>query len=104
MSYSVTERIHEIGVRVALGAQPRDVLRLVVGQGMRPVCAGLAIGAVTVLLATGAMTGLLFEVRPGDPPTYGVIAALLSLAAFAACYFPERRATSVDPLIALRYE
>lgn len=104
MSYSVTERIHEIGVRVALGAQRRDVLRLVVGQGMRLACAGLAIGAVAALLATRAMTGLLFEVRPGDPPTYGVIAALLSLAAFAACYFPARRATAVDPLIALRYE
>lgn len=104
MSYSVTERIHEIGVRVALGAQRRDVLRLVVGQGMRLACAGLAIGAVAALLATRAMTGLLFEVRPGDPPTYGVIAALLSLAAFGACYFPARRATAVDPLIALRYE
>jgi putative ABC transport system permease protein len=104
MSYSVTERIHEIGVRMALGAQQRDVLRLVVGHGMGIAAAGLVIGAVAAFLATRAMTGLLFGVRPSDPLTYGVIAAVLGFAALAACYFPARRATAVDPLIALRHE
>jgi putative ABC transport system permease protein len=104
MSYSVTERIHEIGVRMALGAQRRDVLRLVVGHGMGIAAAGLVIGAVAAFLATRAMTGLLFGVRPSDPLTYGVIAAVLGFAALAACYFPARRATAVDPLIALRHE
>jgi putative ABC transport system permease protein len=104
MSYSVTERLHEIGVRVALGAQGRDVLRLVVGQGMRVAALGLLIGVVGALLATRAMTGLLFGVRPSDPVTYVVIAAVLGLAALAACYLPARRATAVDPLLALRHE
>jgi putative ABC transport system permease protein len=104
MSYSVTERLHEIGVRVALGAQGRDVLRLVVGHGMRVAALGLLIGVVGALLATRAMTGLLFGVRPSDPVTYVVIAAVLGLAALAACYLPARRATAVDPLLALRHE
>ena len=104
MSYSVTERLHEIGVRVALGAQARDVLRLVVAHGMRVAATGLVAGILGALAATRAMAALLFEVRPSDPLTYGVIAALLTMAALAACYLPARRATAIDPLIALRHE
>src|SRR5262249_38497886 len=76
MSYSVTERLHEIGVRVALGAQARDVLRLVVGHGMKVTAMGLALGILGALLATRAMKALLFEVRPSDPLTYVVLAAV----------------------------
>jgi putative ABC transport system permease protein len=104
MSYAVTERVHEIGVRMALGAQRRDVLRLVVGNGMRLAAAGLALGAGVALLATRLITGLLFGIRASDPATYAVICVLLAFAAFAACYVPARRATAVDPLVALRYE
>jgi putative ABC transport system permease protein len=104
MSYSVTERLHEIGVRVAMGAQGRDVSRLVIGDGMKIAAIGLLVGMVAAFLAARAMTGLLFGVRPSDPLTYLVIAAVLGLAALAACYFPARRATAVDPLVALRHE
>lgn len=104
MSYAVTERVHEIGVRMALGAQRRDVLRLVVGKGMRLASAGLALGAVVALMATRLITGLLFGVHASDPVTYAVVCVLLAFAAFAACYVPARRATAVDPLVALRYE
>jgi predicted permease len=104
MSYSVTERLHEIGVRVALGAQARDVLRLVVGHGMKVTAMGLALGILGALLATRAMKALLFEVRSSDPLTYGVLAAVLAIAALPACYFPARRATAVDPLATLRHE
>ena len=104
MSYSVTERLHEIGVRVAVGAQARDVLRLVMGHGMKVAATGLVAGVLGALAATRAMTALLFEVRPSDPLTYGVIAALLAMVALAACYLPARRATAIDPLIALRHE
>lgn len=100
----MTERLHEIGVRIALGAQPRDVLRLVVGHGMKVVATGLVTGILGALAATRAMTTLLFEVRPSDPLTYGVIAALLAMVALAACYLPARRATAIDPLVALRHE
>jgi ABC-type antimicrobial peptide transport system permease subunit len=104
MSYAVTERLHEIGVRVALGAQRRDVLRLVVGHGMSLAAIGLLLGSVTAFFAARAMTTFLFGIRPSDPVTYVSIAAVLALAAFAACYVPARRATSVDPMVALRYE
>ena len=104
MSYAVTERVHEIGVRMALGAQRRDVLRLVVGHGMRHAAIGLLLGSVAAFLAARAMTTLLFGIRPGDPLTYLGIALVLALAALLACYIPARRATSVDPMVALRYE
>jgi len=91
-------------VRVALGAQARDVLRLVVGHGMKIAATGLVAGILGALAATRAIAALLFEVRPSDPLTYGVIAALLTMAALAACYLPARRATAIDPLIALRHE
>jgi len=96
--------VHEIGVRVALGAQRRDVLRLVVGHGMRLAAIGLLLGSVTAFFAARAMTILLFGIRPSDPLTYIGITMVLALAALAACYIPARRATSVDPMVALRYE
>jgi len=104
MSYAVTERVHEIGVRMALGAQRRDMLRLVVGHGMRHAAIGLLLGSVAAFFAAGAMTTLLFSIRPSDPLTYIGIAVVLTLAALVACYIPARRATSVDPVVALRYE
>ena len=104
MSYAVTEQVHEIGVRMALGAQRRDVLRLVVGRGMRHAAVGLLLGGVGAFFAAHAMTTLLFGIRPGDPLTYIGIAVVLALVAFAACYIPARRATAVDPMVALRYE
>jgi putative ABC transport system permease protein len=104
MSYAVTERVHEIGVRMALGAQRRDVLRLVVGHGMRHAAIGLLLGSVAAFFAARAMTTLLFGIRPGDPLTYIGIAVILALAALVACYIPARRATGVDPMVALRYE
>jgi putative ABC transport system permease protein len=104
MSYAVTERVHEIGVRMALGAQRRDVLRLVVVHGMRLAAIGLLLGSVAAFFAARAMATLLFGIRPGDPLTYVGIAAVLALAALAACYIPARRATAVDPMVALRYE
>jgi putative ABC transport system permease protein len=104
MSYAVTERVHEIGVRTALGAGRRDIFRLFIGSGMRLAGIGLVLGAAAAFLATRAMTGLLFGVSASDPVTYLVIASLLALAAFAACYVPARRALAVDPIVALRYE
>jgi putative ABC transport system permease protein len=104
MSYAVTERVHEIGVRTALGAQREDIFRLFIGSGMRLAGIGLVLGAAVAFLATRAMTSLLFGVSASDPVTYLVIAALLALAAFAACYVPARRALAVDPIVALRYE
>jgi len=104
MSYAVTERVHEIGVRVALGAQRPDILRLVVGHGMRLAAIGLLLGGVAAFFAARAMTAMLFGIRPGDPFTYIGIAVVLGLAALAACYIPARRATAVDPMAALRYE
>jgi putative ABC transport system permease protein len=104
MSYAVTERVHEIGVRMALGAQRRDVLRMVVGHGMRHAAIGLLLGSAVAFFAAHAMTTLLFGIRPSDPLTYIGIAVVLALAALAACYIPARRATAVDPMVALRYE
>jgi len=103
MAYSVTQRTHEIGVRVALGAQRRDVLGLVVSQGARVAAAGVVAGIVFALLLTRAMTGLLYGVRSADPWTFLAVAAVLVAVALAACYFPALRAARVDPLVALRH-
>jgi putative ABC transport system permease protein len=104
VSYSVRRRIHEIGVRMALGAQRRDVLKLILAQGARVALIGVAIGLGGALALTRWMETLLFETRPNDPLTFTVTAAALALVALFACYLPARRATKVDPMIALRRE
>ena len=102
MRYMVVQRTHEIGIRMALGAQIRDVLRLIIGEGIKLAMVGLLIGFGVAWALTRLMKNLLFGVRPTDPLTFIVIASLLTFVALLACYIPARRATKVDPLVALR--
>jgi putative ABC transport system permease protein len=104
MSYNVTQHTREIGIRMALGAQQSDILKLVVGRGARLALAGVLIGLVVSLVLTRLMSGLLYGVSAADPATFGGIAALLFIVALIACYLPALRAIRIDPLIALRYE
>jgi ABC-type antimicrobial peptide transport system permease subunit len=104
MSYTVAERTNELGIRMALGARQSDVLRLILRNGMQWALLGLGIGLAGALGLTRVMKGFLFGVSATDPLTFTLIAALLLFVATLACYLPARRATKVDPLIALRYE
>jgi ABC-type antimicrobial peptide transport system permease subunit len=104
MAYSVSRQTGEMGLRVALGATPREIFKMVVGRGLRIILSGLALGLAGALLLTRFLSGALYRVNPSDPLTFGLVAALLAIVALAACYVPARRATKVDPIVALRYE
>jgi predicted permease len=104
MAYSVTRKTHEIGIRLALGAEPRVVLRMVFGKGLQLTLVGVVIGILAALAATRLISTMIYGVAPTDPMTFAAVAVLLVLVALLACYVPARRATRVDPLVALRHE
>ena len=104
MSYAVTQRTTEIGIRMALGAEARDVFRLIVGHAVRLVAIGATIGVVGALLSSRAMESLLYGVKPADPWTFAAIVAVIAATALVASYLPARRAAKVDPLVAIRYD
>jgi putative ABC transport system permease protein len=104
VGYAVAQRTREIGTRMALGARPRDVVGMIVGQGFRPVAVGLAAGAVAAVACTRVLQGLLVGVGPTDPPTLAVAGAVLAATAVLAAYVPARRASRLDPVAALRSE
>jgi putative ABC transport system permease protein len=104
ISYSAAQRSPEIGIRMAVGAQRHDILRLILGQGAKLAVLGLGIGLVLALLLTRLMASLLYNVSATDPLTFGGVAIILLGAAVTACYIPARRAMRVDPIVALRYQ
>ena len=104
IAYRVNQRTHDIGVYIALGAQHRDVLRLIMKDGIKLTMVGIVLGLLGAVALTRLMVSLLFEVKPTDPATLVAVALLLAATALLACYIPARRALSIQPLIALRCE
>jgi putative ABC transport system permease protein len=104
LSYSVQQRSQEIGIRMALGGRAADILRMIVGEGMKLAGVGIVIGVAGALGLSRLVTALLFGVKPYDPWTFVSVVAVLALVALAACWIPAQRATRVDPLLALRHE
>jgi len=104
MAHSVQQRIHELGIRMAWGASPAEVVRLVLGQGLKLTFAGMLFGLLAAAATTRGLSAILVNVKPSDPLTFVAVAVLFSLVALAACYLPARRASRVDPMVALRYE
>jgi len=104
MSWWVTQRTREVGIRMALGAQQREVVGLVLGHGMRLTAAGLALGIAASMALRWVLAGMVFEVSAGDPATYILVTSAMLAVAAAACYLPARRASGVDPMTALREE
>ena len=104
MAFAVAQRTHEFGIRMALGAHPKVVLKQMLVEGAKLAALGLCIGIAASLVLTRLMAGLLFNVKPSDPLTFVVVAAILACVALLACYIPARRAMRVDPMVALRYE
>lgn len=107
ISYSVTQRVQEIGVRMALGAEKREIFQIVIGQGLRIAIVGLTIGATAALILARSLSSfshLLYGVGPSDPVTFASVSLVLTGVAVLACYIPARRASRVDPMVTLRYE
>jgi len=104
MAHSVGQRIHEIGIRMALGASRGEVMRQVLGQGLKLTFTGIAFGLIAAAAVTRALSSMLYKVKASDPAAFVFVAGFFSLVALAACYLPARRAMRVDPVVALRYE